>query len=266
MSATNLLLVGCGNMGGAMLSGWLRQGHDPRSIIVIDPKKPQADGVQWFSELSDALPALDVVVLAVKPQMLATVAPGLDPLIGSETIVLSVLAAVEFATLRQRLPRAGTIVRAVPNLPASIGQGITALAGDRLTETARALATTLCEPLGLVEWMKTEAQLDAVTPVSGCGPAFLFRFADAVCRVALAQGLPEDQALRLIGQTMVGAGAMLLQSSENPKEMAARVASPGGVTLAGLAVLDQDEALVKLMAATLKAAARRNAEMAQATR
>ena len=266
MSATNLLLVGCGNMGGAMLSGWLRQGHDPRSIMVIDPKKPQADGVRWFTELPAELPAPDVVVLAVKPQMLATVAPGLDPLIGSDTIVLSVLAAIEFATLRQRLSRAGTIVRAVPNLPASIGQGITALAGDRLTKTARNLAATLCQPLGLVEWMETEAQLDASTPVSGCGPAFLFRFADAVCRAAQAQGLNEEQALRLIGQTMVGAGTMLLQSTESPKGMASRVASPGGVTLAGLAVLDQDEALVKLMAATLEAAARRNAEMAQATR
>ena len=266
MSATNLLLVGCGNMGGAMLSGWLRQGHDPRAITVIDPKTPDVEGVHWFAELPDALPVPDVVILAVKPQMLATVAPSLDPLIGADTVVLSVLAAVEFATLCKRLPRAGIVVRAVPNLPASIGQGITALAGDGLTEAARNLAASLCEPLGLVEWMESEAVLDAATPVSGCGPAFLFRFADAVCRAALAQGLAEDQARRLIAQTMIGAGTMLHQSEENPGQMAARVASPGGVTLAGLAVLDQDEALVKLMAATLEAAARRNVEMAQATR
>ena len=263
---SSLLLVGCGNMGGAMLSGWLRQGHDPRSIVVIDPKKPDADGVQWFAELPADLPPPDVAVLAVKPQMLAAIAPRLDPLISVETVVLSVLAAVEFATLRQRLPRAGTIVRAVPNLPASIGQGITALAGDGLTETARALATNLCEPLGLVEWMENEASLDAATPVSGCGPAFLFRFADAVCRAAQVQALSEDQARRLIAQTMIGAGTLLLKSEESPAQMAARVASPGGVTLAGLAVLDQDDALVKLMAATLEAAAGRNAEMSRATR
>ncbi|HTM81362.1 pyrroline-5-carboxylate reductase [Asticcacaulis sp.] len=266
MSATNLLLVGCGNMGGAMLAGWLSQGHDPHTITVIDPKKPDADGVQWFAELPADLPPPDVAVLAVKPQMLAAIAPRLNPLISVETVVLSVLAAVEFATLRQRLPRAGTIVRAVPNLPASIGQGITALAGDRLTQAARNVATTLCEPLGLVAWMESEAHLDAATPVSGCGPAFLFRFTDAVCRAAQAQGLPEDQARRLMGQTMIGAGAMLLQSTESPGQMASRVASPGGVTLAGLGVLDQDDALVKLMAATLEAAARHNAEMAQATR
>jgi len=265
MSST-ILLVGCGNMGGAMLSGWLRQGHDPRSIVVIDPKKPDVGGIQWFDALPADLAPSDVVVLAVKPQMLAAVAAGLDRLIGVETLVLSVLAAVEFNTLRKRLPHAGMIGRAVPNLPASIGQGVTALAGERLTEAARRLATTLCQPLGRIEWMKDEALLDAATPVSGCGPAFLFRFADAVCRAAQAQGLSEAQSLRLIGQTMVGAGAMLLQSDESPGKMAARVASPGGVTLAGLAVLDQDEALVKLMAATLEAAARRNAEMAQMTR
>jgi pyrroline-5-carboxylate reductase len=266
MSATNLLLVGCGNMGGAMLSGWLRQGHDPRSITVIDPKRPDVEGVHWFAEMPDALPTPDVAILAVKPQMLAAVAPALNLLLGARTVVLSVLAAVEFATLRKRLPRAEMVVRAVPNLPASIGQGITALAGDGLTETARNLAASLCEPLGLVEWMENEAQLDAATLVSGCGPAFLFRFADAVCRAAQAQGLTEDQARRLIAQTMIGAGTLLLQSQESPAQMAVRVASPGGVTLAGLVVLDQDEALVKLMAATLEAAACRNAEMAKAAR
>jgi pyrroline-5-carboxylate reductase len=202
------------------------------------------------------------VVLAIKPQMLAKVAPALVGGIGPETTLISVLAAVEIATLRSYFPAARVVVRAVPNLPGAIGQGITALAGDGLEHDEQKLVSDLFAALGAVEWLAHERLCDAATSVSGCGPAFLFRFADAVVRAGVAQGLDEEQARRLVAVTMIGSGTMLRDSSDEPAEMVRRVASPGGVTLAGLAVLDRDDALARLLDEALAAAARRSAEMA----
>ncbi len=266
MANDDIMLVGCGNMGGAMLRGWLAQGR-AAALTVVDPAPTRLpDDVTALPAPPAGTAAPRVLVLAVKPQTLAAVAPALAPLVGPQTILISVLAAVEIATLRAYFPAAGAVVRAVPNLPAAIGAGVTALAADRLAETDRALVTTLCEPLGAVVWLANEMQIDAATSVSGCGPAFLFRFADAVVQAGVAQGLMPADALQLIAQTMVGAGRMLLAGDASPAEMAQRVASPGGVTLAGLAVLDRDEALVRLLGDTLAAAGRRSAEMAAATR
>jgi pyrroline-5-carboxylate reductase len=266
MIGAEILLVGCGNMGGAMLRGWIGQGR-AASVTVVDPVPERAPpGIRALPSL-EALPARpQVVVLAVKPQKLAAVAPTLAPHVGPDTILLSVLAAVESGTLRRHFPHAGGIVRAVPNLPASIGAGATALVAPGLGEKERALVTELCRPLGAVEWLESEAQIDAATSVSGCGPAFLFRFADAVVQAGVSQGLDEGQARRLFAQTMIGAGRMLAEGDLSPGEMARRVASPGGGTLAGLAVLDHEDALRRLIAETLAAAAARNAEMAAEAR
>ena len=261
-----IVLVGCGNMGGAMAAGWLGQGR-AAALTVIEPFADRVPaGVRWLAApaAEEAPPA--VLVLAIKPQMLAVAAPGLAPLVGPATILLSILAAVEIDTLRHHFPEAQAVVRAVPNLPAAIGAGVTALATDGIDPAGRALVTSLCEPLGDVVWLDSEAQIDAATSVSGCGPAFLFRYAEAVVNAGIAQGLTADQARRLLAATMVGAGQMLLASDTSPGEMARRVASPGGVTLAGLAVLDADEALARLMARTLAAAGRRSEEMAVETR
>ncbi|MBU3078537.1 pyrroline-5-carboxylate reductase [Sphingomonas quercus] len=267
MSHPNIVLVGCGNMGGAMLSGWLRQGIAAERITVIDPSLPALpDGVRRVAEPEAAMDVPAALILAVKPQKLAEVAGAISALAAPQTLLLSVLASAEIATLRRVFPRAGAIVRAVPNLPAAIGHGITALAGEGLSPSHVSLAETLCAPLGPVEWLAREALCDAATSVSGCGPAFLFRFADAVARAGEAQGLPRAQALRLIAETMAGAGAMLRAADADPAEMAARVASPGGVTLAGLRVLDEQDALTRLIADTLAAAAARSAEMAAETR
>ncbi len=257
----DVLLVGCGNMGGAMLRGWLAQHRT--GLTVVDPSVERIpEGARAMGALPADEPAPRVVVLAVKPQMLTAVAPAIEHVVGPETILLSVLAAVEIASLRRHFPRARAMVRAVPNLPGAIGAGVTALAADGLDSADSALVTGLCEPLGPVEWLSGEALIDAATSVSGCGPAFLFRFADAVVQAGVAQGLDAGTARRLFAATMTGSGQMLMASNDSPGEMANRVASPGGVTLAGLAVLDRDDALVRLIGETLAAAARRSAEMA----
>jgi pyrroline-5-carboxylate reductase len=261
-----IILVGCGNMGGAMAAGWVAQAR-AESLTIIEPMAARApSGVRCLDAppRGEAPPA--VLVLAVKPQMLAAVAPTLGHLVGPQTILLSILAAVEIATLRAYFPYAQAIVRAVPNLPAGIGAGVTALAAIGLDAPGQALVTALCQPLGGVVWLDNEAQIDAATSVSGSGPAFLFRYADAVVRAGVAQGLTAAQARHLVAATMIGAGRMLATSDASAGEMAQRVASPGGVTLAGLAVLDAEDALVRLMAATLGAAAARSAEMAVETR
>lgn len=261
-----IILVGCGTMGGALAAAWVAEGR-AAALTVIEPVPARVPaGVRGLAAppLDEAPPA--VLVLAVKPQMLAAVAPMLAALVGPDTIVLSILAAVEIATLRVWFPRTRAIVRAVPNLPAIIGSGVTALAADTIDTASRDLATRLCTPLGEVVWLESETQIDAATSVSGCGPAFLFRYAEAVVNAGIAQGLAGDQARRLLAATMVGAGRMLMTSDTSPGEMARRVASPGGVTLAGLAVLDNDLALERLIAATLAAAGARSAEMAVETR
>ncbi len=261
-----IILVGCGNMGGAMAAGWVAQGR-ATALTVIEPMLELVPkGVRGVAAppADEAPPS--VLVLAVKPQMLAVVAPTLCALAGPDTILLSIMAAVEIATLRSWFPQPKAIVRAVPNLPAAIGAGVTALAADAIDAAGRDLITMLCTPLGEVVWLDNETQIDAATSVSGCGPAFLFRYADAVIEAGIAQGLDASQARQLLAATMIGAGRMMMTSETSPGEMARRVASPGGVTLAGLAVLDRDSALERLLAATLAAAGARSAEMALQTR
>ena len=261
------MLVGCGNMGGAMLAGWLRSGVPASSITVIDPSLAAASaGVRLFGSIPAGHAPPTVLVLAVKPQKLAEIAPSLAEMASPDTMLVSVLAAVEFATLRLYFPAAGSLVRAVPNLPAAIGRGITALTGDGVDGESRTLAEALFAPLGVVEWMDDERLCAIATTVSGATPAFFFRIADAMALAAEAQGLSREQALRLIAETMAGSAAMLAEAGADPADMARRVASPGGVTLAGLKILDGDDALTRLMSETIAASAARNDEMTRAFR
>lgn len=266
-ASATIMLVGCGNMGGAMLAGWLRSGVPAASVTVIDPSLAAVPaGVRLLASIPADLAPPSVLVLAVKPQKLAEIAPALGDLAAPDTMLVSVLAAIELATLRHYFPVAGPLVRAVPNLPTAIGRGLTVLTGTSLDTASRALAEALFVPLGIVEWMETEALCAAATTVSGATPAFFFRIADAMARAAEAQGLSRDQALRLIAETMAGSAAMLGEPGADPADMARRVASPGGVTLAGLAILDQGDALTRLMRDTLAASAARNDEMTRAFR
>ena len=261
----SILIVGCGNMGGAMLAGWLAAGMQPSQFTVVDPVLPQApEGVELLREPPQR--AFDLVLLGIKPQLLGEVADGVAKLAGPETVLLSILAGVELETLAARFPGAKALLRIMPNLAASIGKSPIALAGRGLDATGRDAVTRLMAPLGTPEWLASEALFDAVTALAGSGPAFVYRFIDALAVGAAARGLPRDQAQRLALAMVEGAGALASASEHAPGELARRVASPGGTTRAGLDVLDADGALAALIAATLKAAADRSAEMAREAR
>lgn len=252
-------LAGCGNMGGAMLHRWIAAGADPASITVIDPYAPDVpEGVR----LRTAPPEGEVptmLVLAVKPQQLDAL-PRLRA-----GVLLSILAGVEEAALAARFD-AGAVVRAMPNLPVSLGRGVVALHGAEGDAAARAAVEALMVPLGLVEWIGEESLFHAVTALSGSGPGFVYRFIEAMAQGGAEQGLPADQALRFAVATVEGAAALAAASGEPPAVLAERVASPGGTTRAGLNVLDRDHAIHDLVAETLAAAARRSEELAEAAR
>ena len=259
-------LIGCGNMAGAMLERWLEQGMDPRQVTVVRPSgRAVAEGVRVLAALPEGeVPAL--VMLGVKPQKLDEVAPVLAPVLDPETVLISILAGAEQAALRQRFPSPGTIVRAMPNTPVRLGKGVVDLYSDSRDEADRADVTRLMEALGHAEWFDDEGSYALAGQLSGAGPAFLFRFIDALAAAGESLGLPADQAARLAAAMAEGAGALAAASGEPPAELARRVASPGGTTEAGLKVLDEDEALRRLILRTLEASRRRGEELAAAAR
>jgi pyrroline-5-carboxylate reductase len=260
-------LVGAGNMGGAMLRGWLASGIDPARITVIRPSGAPIEGVTVLKAPPPDGEAPAVLVLAMKPQKLDEAVPLLAPAAGDGTLVVSVLAGVERASLARRFPQHRAIVRVMPNTPSAIGKGVMLLhAGADADASVRDDAEALVTPLGLGEWIEDEALFGRATALSGCGPAFLFRFIDALARAGEAQGLPADQAARLALATVQGAAELAVRSDVSPAVLADRVASPGGSTRAGLNVIDEGAALDCLIADVLAASARRDAEMAAAAR
>lgn len=265
MALETILLVGCGNMGGAMLAGWLAAGADPVRFTIVDPFLAEAPaGVTLLRELPER--RFDVILLGVKPQLLDDVVPSLAPFADRDTVILSILAGVELASLAARFPDAGGLVRIMPNLAAAIGKSPMALAGDRLDDAGRAAVGDLLAPLGLPEWLPGDDLFDAVTALVGSGPAFVYRFIDALAAGAATLGLAPEQAQRLALATVEGAALLAAASPHAPGELARRVASPGGTTQAGLDVLDAEAALSGLVEATLTAARDRGAEMARAAR
>lgn len=264
-----ILMVGCGNMGGAMLAGWLAGGIDPARFTVVDPVLPDAPaGVELLRELPGQLPegAFDAVLVGVKPQMLDAVAPAIASIATPKTIVLSILAGVELASLAARFPNAKGHVRIMPNLAAAIGKSPVALASSGLDQSERDAVTALLQPLGSPEWLTDEALFDVVTALAGSGPAFVYRFIEALASGAAELGLPGDQSERLAIAMVEGAALLAAASPHSPGELARRVASPGGTTQAGLDVLDHDGALARLAEATLRAARDRSMEMASEAR
>lgn len=253
-------LVGCGAMAGAMLSRWLATGMDAALVTVIDPALPSFPGVRVLAGLPDEPPPA-LLMLGVKPQMLADIVPRVAPVVGPQTILLSILAGISHAKLAQSFPRAGRVVRVMPNLPVAIGEGAVAL---HAPGADRAMVTTLMAPLGLVEWIDDETLFDAVTALSGSGPAFLYRFAGALAEGGMALGLAPDVADRLARATVAGAASLARSSPEPLGTLADRVASKGGSTRVGLDVLDDGTALATLVAAALKAAEARNRELGSA--
>lgn len=259
-------LVGCGAMAGAMLHRWLATGLDPARVTVIRRSgAPVAEGVRVLQAPPLGEPAPALAMLGVKPQMLDAVAPALAPALDAGTLLVSILAGVEIASLRQRFRAPRGLLRAMPNTPVALGQGVVALAGEGLDPAQRAGAAALMRPLGLVEWVD-EAAFDLVTALAGSGPAFLFRFIDALAEAGMDAGLEAAQAQRFALATVAGAGALAATGRESPRALADRVASPGGSTRAGLDVLDAPDALVPLIGSTLTAAIARNRALAAAAR
>ena len=261
-----ILIIGCGNMGGAMLAGWLAGGLAAENFTVVDPYLAAApDGVVLSRCLPAADTRFDVIVLGVKPQQLGDAAAGLAPLVGADTALLSILAGVDIATLRQRFPDAGAVLRIMANLAAALGKSPVALAGDA-SSAQRAMIDGLMAPLGQTEWIADEALMDLMTALVGSGPAFVYRVIDGFASGAEALGLPRAQADRLALAMIEGAVALAAQSPVSPGELAKRVASPGGTTQKGLDVMDANMAQQRLIEAALRAARDRGSEMAAEAR
>jgi len=261
----SILIVGCGNMGGAMLAGWLAGGVDPARFIVVDPNLARApDGVTLLRELPEGW--FDLILLGVKPQLLGDVAPRLEALAGPQTVVLTILAGAEISSLAERFARARAVVRIMPNLSASLGRSPLALAGHNVSTELRGSLDALLAPLGTPEWFADDSQFDLITALVGSGPAFVYRFIEALADGAAQLGLPADQAQRLSLAMVEGAAALAAQAEAGPHELAERVTSPGGTTAAGLNRLDAEGVLAALVEQTLRAARDRGAELAEAAR
>ncbi|WP_374636826.1 pyrroline-5-carboxylate reductase [Paracoccus sp. (in: a-proteobacteria)] len=260
LNRRGLVLIGCGRMGGALLDGWLKNGLAPAAVHVVDPNpRPELAGLGV--SVNGGLPADPaVLVIAVKPQMMADVLPRLS--VGADTLVVSVAAGVTIAAYQAAFP-ASAIVRTMPNTPAAIGQGITAIIGNaRATEPDLALAETLMSAVGRVVRLTAEDQMDAVTALSGSGPAYVFHMIEAMAAAGEAEGLSPALALELARATVAGAGALAVAEDEDPAKLRANVTSPGGTTAAGLgALMDPDTGLPPLMRRTIAAAAARGREL-----
>lgn len=255
-----LWVVGCGNMGGALLKRWLACGLDADTVTVIDPAPRDLPAeIAWVASVPDGGTAPAVVLLAIKPQLIAEVADRLRPRLGN-ALVISILAGAQSATLCRLLsPR---VVRAMPNTPAQVGQGATVLYGGDADD--RAIADALMSAAGAVHWIDDEELFDAVTGVSGSGPAYVFRFIEALAAAGAAAGLPTATASALALQTVTGAAALAARGDATPGELRAQVTSPNGTTAAGLWVLDGEGALSALLEQTVAAAAQRSRELASA--
>ncbi|WP_278877143.1 pyrroline-5-carboxylate reductase [Paracoccus yeei] len=260
VNARGLVLVGCGRMGGALLDGWLKNGLAAGAVHVIDPN-PRAELSDLGISVNGALPGDPAVLLiAVKPQMMAEVLPRLS--VGGDTLVISVAAGVTIAAYEAAFP-AAPIVRAMPNTPAAIGQGITAIIGNARAGAAQmALAQALLSAVGRVVRLDSEDQMDAVTALSGSGPAYVFHLIEAMAAAGAAEGLSPALALELARATVAGAGALAVAQDEDPARLRENVTSPGGTTAAGLAeLMDPDHGLPPLMRRTVAAAAARGREL-----
>jgi pyrroline-5-carboxylate reductase len=259
-------LVGCGNMAGAILDGWRLAGIDLESVTVIRPSGTPVEGTRTVTSLADAGSPPKLVILGFKPQKLDEVAPELRQMLSARTVVVSLLAGVEVASLKQRFPGAGAIVRAVPNLPVAIRRGVTGLFSNDAIDEIREEVGALFAALGFAMWMADEAKLAALGSVAGAGPAYVARFIAALTRAGVNRGLTEEIAAVIARETVLGTAWMAATTDEGMESIARRVASPNGTTEAGLAVLDRENLLDDLIAATINAAFRRGVELADEAR
>ena len=262
-----IVLAGAGKMGGAMLTGWLARGLEPAQVAVIEPHPAAeitalaAKGVRLNPPANDVGNAATLVV-ALKPQMFREAGPGLKPLVGPATLVVSIMAGTTIASIAQVC--GGSVVRAMPNTPAAIGRGITvAVAANDVSAPQRAVADALLRATGSVEWVDDESLMDAVTAVSGSGPAYVFLLAEELARAGIEAGLPEALATRLARETVAGSGELLFRSDLASATLRQNVTSPGGTTAAALEVLMGEGGMQSLLTRAVAAATRRSKELAK---
>lgn len=266
-SIGSLLLVGAGKMGGAMLDGWIARGLNPKKLVVIEPQPGKA--VQALTRRGLKLNPkgkageASAIVIAVKPQSAPDAVPPLRPYVGKTTLVLSIMAGRTLRFLEQSLSPGTAIVRAMPNTPAAIGRGISvAVANAKVSARQRKLASDLLAAIGKVEWAGDETLMDAVTALSGSGPAYVFLLAEAMTKAGIAAGLPAELAARLARETVAGSGELLHRSTLDAATLRQNVTSPGGTTAAALEVLLGPGGFEELLTRAIAAATRRGRELA----
>jgi pyrroline-5-carboxylate reductase len=265
-----LLLVGAGKMGGALIEGLIARGLDPGRVRVQDPAPPAEiaallarHGIE-ATPLIEALPeAPGVILVAVKPQMMDKVFPPIAALAGPDTLTLSIAAGRTLKSFETHLASGAAVIRAMPNTPAAIGRGMTVCAANsHVTPEARLLCEALMSAVGEVAWVKDEAAMDAVTAVSGSGPAYVFLLAECLERAAVAAGLEPHLARQLARATVSGAGELLHRSDADASVLRQNVTSPGGTTAAALAVLMAEGGLDQLLTKAVLAGEGRSRELA----
>jgi pyrroline-5-carboxylate reductase len=266
----DLVLAGAGNMGGALLAGWLEQGLDPRCILVQDPAPPprigvllRKHGVSVQSVLSVRGRPPAVLLMAVKPQIMEEVFPPLANLVGADTVVLSVAAGRTIRSFERHLPPRTAVVRSIPNTPAAVGRGITvAAANPHVSVDQRRVCQELLSAVGETAWVDDEALIDPVTAVSGSGPAYVFYLTECLAEAGVKAGLAPDLAHKLARWTVAGAGELLHRSDQPADVLRKNVTSPNGTTFAALQVLMAENGLQPLMTEAVLAATRRSKELA----
>ena len=262
-----LVLVGAGKMGSAMLDGWLARGLDPKKIIVIEPQPVKAvkalarRGVKLNPK--DKVGVASAIVIAVKPQNAPEAVPPLARYVDKTTLVLSIMAGRTIGFLEKSLPTGTAIVRAMPNTPAAIGRGISvAVANAKISMRQRKQASDLLAAIGKVEWVDDEALMDAVTALSGSGPAYIFLLAECMARAGVAAGLPKELATRLARETVAGSAELLHRSNLDAATLRQNVTSPGGTTAAALEILMGPGGFDQLLTQAIAAATRRSRDLA----
>ncbi len=267
----SLVLVGCGKMGGALLDGWLDRGLERNRVVVVEPEAATADAVALRFGVTviegpgrlerGARP--EVVVFAVKPQVMDGVVPAYKPLAGGGTVFLSIAAGKTIEGFERYLGDGAAIVRSMPNTPAAVRRGMTVACANRNTSAEQMQrCQTLLEAVGAVAWVDDEALLDAVTAVSGSGPAYVFLLVECLARAGVAEGLPEGLAAQIARATVSGAGTLLDAATEPPDILRRNVTSPGGTTAAALDVLMAEDGLAPLLARAVAAATIRSRQLA----
>ncbi len=266
-----LLLAGCGKMGSAMLQGWIEDGLPPENACIVEPSEnirehltselgvKTAGNVSAFSEVEP-----DVVILAVKPQAMDGVVPDYSIFVRTGTAFLSIAAGKPIGYFETRLGEEAAIVRAMPNTPAAVGRGITVCcANAQVADAQKSLCQTLLEAVGVVEWVEDEGLIDAVTALSGGGPAYVFLLTESLAEAGEKAGLPRDLARRLARETVSGAGELMRLADDEPETLRKNVTSPGGTTAEALQVLmDPDTGWQSIVNDAIAAATRRSRELA----